>query len=382
MLPPLAHHRVLRYAGIGTWAALGAPLVVWLLYNTRYFGEPRIVVGLLCFTLFGPAFWFSSRLEGQLPQWARVAAFAVETLVGLVSVFIFPSELMGFLLVIVSWQLALSFSMRTAIIWAAIQTVLLLLAYEPAKNFPWGWAAGWKYVGFQAFAMVTAFVARSEADSRRDLARTNAELEATRELLTESTRLAERARISRDLHDILGHNLTALSLHLEVACHKTEGEAQRYVRQAQAVSKAMLADVRDVVSRFRDLGTLDVRRALDALCEGLPQIQVHLRYPEGLHIEDSARAQILVRCVQEIITNAMKHSEAENLWIEIAGRDDSLEISAHDDGKGAQLPEAGLGLSGMRARLEEAGGRLSFESQPKAGFRVSASLPLARQGAS
>jgi signal transduction histidine kinase len=382
MLPPLAHHRVLRYAGIGTWAALGAPLVVWLLYNPSYLVKPPIAAGLLCFALFGPAFWFSSGREGQLPRWARVAAFAVETLVGLVSVFIFPSELMGFLLVIVSWQLALSFSMRTAIIWAAIQTVLLLLAYAPTKNFPWGWAAGWKYVGFQAFAMVTAFVARSEADSRRDLARTNAELEATRELLTESTRLAERARISRDLHDILGHNLTALSLHLEVACHKTEGEAQRYVRQAQAVSKAMLTDVREVVSTLRDLGTLDVRRALDALCEGLPQIQVHLRYPEGLHIEDSARAQILVRCVQEIITNAMKHSEAENLWIEIAGRDDSLEISAHDDGKGAQLPQAGLGLSGMRARLEEAGGRLSFDSQPNAGFRVSASLPLARQGAS
>jgi signal transduction histidine kinase len=72
-------------------------------------------------------------------------------------------------------------------------------------------------VGFQAFAVVTAFVADSEIRARTDLAGVNVELRAARELLAESNRASERLRISRELHHVMGHNLTALSIHLEVA---------------------------------------------------------------------------------------------------------------------------------------------------------------------
>src|SRR3546814_12036878 len=81
------------------------------------------------------------------------------------------------------------------------------------------------------------------------LFRSNSELRATRALLAESSRLSERMRISRELHDLLGHHLTALSLNLEVATHVSSGKAQEHVRQAHTLAKLLLTDVREAVSR-------------------------------------------------------------------------------------------------------------------------------------
>lgn len=78
------------------------------------------------------------------------------------------------------------------------------------------------YGGFSMFIFVTSLVARQQTDAREEQRRLNAELRATRALLAESARINERTRISRELHDLLGHHLTALSLNLEVAGHITE----------------------------------------------------------------------------------------------------------------------------------------------------------------
>ena len=85
------------------------------------------------------------------------------------------------------------------------------------------------YAGFSGFIFVTSLVARQQAQARDEQRRLNAELRATRALLAESARVNERTRISRELHDLLGHHLTALSLNLEVASHLTEGQAQEHV---------------------------------------------------------------------------------------------------------------------------------------------------------
>lgn len=380
---PVAHHRVLRFAALGTWAVLAIPVVLgFVRHKYPHFSHLNFEIWLIAFAIFGPALWLSSRIDTKNHEFLRGAALAVETGTALVMIFLLPTYWIGFLLVIVAWQLALFFPLAIAVLWVAVQTILLLAIYVPTCDFGWGWAATITYLGFQVFAMVTAFVARSEAVLRRDLGRTNAELQATRELLTETARSAERVRIAGDLHDLLGHNLTALSLHLEVASHKVDGDAQKHIRQAQGIAKSMLGDVRGVVSALRRFENMDVRRALDALTQGIPQLQVHLEYPDGLHIEDAGRAQVLLRCVQETITNALKHSGASNLWIKIVSVKNGLEMHARDDGKGHPQPIPGLGLSNMRARLEELGGRLTVESQPRAGFCLNAWLPLAEENPS
>ena len=94
-----------------------------------------------------------------------------------------------------------------------------------------------------------------------------------------------------------------------------------------------------------------------------------------LTLSDAERSHALWRCCQEIVTNAVKHSEAENLWIAIHMRGGQVELTARDDGSGASRVTPGHGLEGMRRRLDEMGGVLDLETRPGAGFRVRVTLP-------
>jgi len=232
------------------------------------------------------------------------------------------------------------------------------------------------YFGFSGFTFVTSLVARQQADSREEQRRLNSELRATRTLLTESSRIGERMRISRELHDLVGHHLTALSLNLEVASHLVSGNAQEHVRQAQSVAKLLLSDVREVVSQLREDDAIDLTEALRTLVEGVPGLDIHLQLPERFAVDDPRRAQVLLRCAQEIITNTVRHANARNLWLkfERTGANE-LAIHAHDDGRGAGTLLQGNGLTGMRERLAQIGGRLDITTARDQGFALDAWVP-------
>jgi two-component system, NarL family, sensor histidine kinase DesK len=109
-------------------------------------------------------------------------------------------------------------------------------------------------LGFQVFAIVTAAVARCEATAREDQARVTAELVSTRELLRESSKTNERMRIAREFHDIIGHNLTAICLHLEAALHRPPDQVQTILERALAAARQLLEEARTVVSGFHQSG--------------------------------------------------------------------------------------------------------------------------------
>jgi signal transduction histidine kinase len=230
-------------------------------------------------------------------------------------------------------------------------------------------------LGFQSFAAVAVFVGRRELEARLALASANAELRATRSLLVEASRASERARIARELHDVLGHDLTALGLQLEIATHLTGPEVGAHIEKAQEVSARLLRNVRAVVSATSSASGLDLASGLRELSRDLPGLAVHLDLPARLAVDDAVRAHCVLRCVQEVITNALRHAGAKNIWIALAQTDDGITLEARDDGCGAESVCAGNGLSGMRARLEELGGRLRVASAPRREFVVSAWLP-------
>jgi signal transduction histidine kinase len=217
-------------------------------------------------------------------------------------------------------------------------------------------------------------LALREGEARLGLARANAELRATRALLAEATRADERGRIARELHDVLGHTLTALGLQLEVARNVPPDRAPAHVAKARALADDALAGVRGAVSAMRAERGPDVGRALRDLCADTPGLTVHLDLPEPFVIEHAARANCLVRCVQEILTNALRHAAAENLWIRVERTPSLVTVDARDDGRGASEVRAGNGLAGMRARIEEMGGRLVIAATPA--FSLSAQLPV------
>ena len=201
--------------------------------------------------------------------------------------------------------------------WIAAQSVGLLWLMWLHWGWHWGVVLAFAYLPFQFIADATARLLAQETALRQGLAASHAELEATRELLAQSARLAERARIARDLHDLLGHHLTALSLNLEIASHKAAGEARERIATAQSVTKLLLGDVRGVVGALRGDDHLDLPAALRKLADGIPRPRVHVEASAGLAIDDPAVGEVVLRCAQEIVTNAVRHARAENLWLDV-----------------------------------------------------------------
>jgi signal transduction histidine kinase len=149
------------------------------------------------------------------------------------------------------------------------------------------------------------------------------------------------------------------------------------VRQAQSVAKLLLGDVREVVSQLRDEDSIDLTQALQSLTEGVPGLEIHLELPPRFSVDDPKRAQVLLRCAQEIITNTVRHAGACNLWLRFERNGDrQMAIHARDDGRGASQLKQGNGLAGMRERLAQYGGRLDIVTAKDQGFALDAWLPL------
>ncbi|UFU04043.1 histidine kinase [Ruania suaedae] len=208
----------------------------------------------------------------------------------------------------------------------------------------------------------------------RQLSVAHVELRSTSALLAESSQAQERLRISRELHDVLGHQLTVLSVELEVASHRADGPAREHVLRARGLAKDLLADVRSVVGSQRER-SFDLPGALARVTEEIPHPRVHLEIEAGLQAQERHAATV-VRAVQEIATNTIRHSHAENLWISLTTDDDALLLGAHDDGVGAVHVVPGNGLRGLRERAEAVGGRVDIDGS--SGFRIQVELP-ARQ---
>jgi signal transduction histidine kinase len=230
-----------------------------------------------------------------------------------------------------------------------------------------------------AAAMVYS-VAYSQQEQRERAASTalalaNAELQANRELLAENSRATERLRISRDIHDALGHHLTALSIRLDIASRRPPEQAVEDIREAHAITRLMLSDVRDVVGTLRREACTDAVTLIRPLCRDIGDLSIHLEAPESALPVDAARAEALVRCVQEVITNTLKHATARNLWITLASVTGGMTVRAWDDGRGTQQLQPGTGLTGMRERFAQFGGEVAIATNAGRGFALQAFVP-------
>lgn len=265
---------------------------------------------------------------------------------------------------------------RAAWVLIALQTIVVLLSTLRVAPDPLAATVQTvAYGGFQVFALTTTLALLTERTLRRRLALANAELRATRSLLEASSRQGERLRIARELHDLVGHHLTALALHLEVADHLADARARESVERARAIARLLLADVREVVGDLR-AAPIDLSARIRAMVADLPGTRIVLDLPERCAVPDEERAVAALRLVQEALTNALRHGEPDRIDIRLEPRPDALTIEVRDDGRGSEPLAPGNGLRGMRERIERAGGTLTLESHRGAGFRVQAVLPL------
>ena len=365
------NERKMSWTGILTWILIAIPSLIWEVdhYHSLVTTRGAVLIGALVIFLVG--FLIATRPGCDTRK--RIPVIAIQIMTALVCSAMQPVGFLPVMLVIVAAQLG-GYAPRVAIPIIIVNSAMLGLIER--------WAGGdfliyaLVYFAFSLFALFAMHVAHSEMEARQSLAEANAELRLTTELLEISSRTSERLRIARDLHDLLGHHLTALSLNLEVASHLSSGDAKDPIEKSKAIAKQLLSDVREVVSRLRNDEPVDLTASLESLRDVMVAPSLHLDFPRELAVADANIAQVALRTVQEIVTNAVRHSGARNLWLKLASADHALSIDARDDGSGVDNVRFGNGLRGLRERVEQVRGTFEVTSMRGHGFSVHVSLPL------
>lgn len=354
-----------------------ALLLTWLAVWLSFSGVPpeqRAATSILMCVFLLAALLPQPRLRGH--TWRVPVLLAVQTVSGLVLVYLAPrSGTTPVLLVVVAAQLGLAFSLRTCLWVLLLIDVALYLVLRETVGHGRALFTVLIYIGFQGFALLVGHYASNAERARDALSLVNADLLATRALLADSARDAERLRVARELHDVAGHKLTALKLNLRALASDPALAERDEVRIAQQLSSELLDDIRGLVQTIRDARGLDLDTALRALAAPLPKLQLELHIAPDVHVTDPAQAETLLRLTQESLTNAARHAGASHVRLVMTRGTDGIDILIEDDGKVKGTLKEGNGMAGMRERIAEAKGRFELGRTETGGLRIHASLP-------
>ncbi len=215
----------------------------------------------------------------------------------------------------------------------------------------------------------------------RQLVRTTVELRKARATVAQLAANEERLRLARDLHDLLGHSLSLITLKSELAGRMLPdhpGKAAQQVADIENVSRQALVDVREAVSGYRrprlsaELAGAQVALAAADVTADLPA------EPDLNGIAEESESA-LAWALREAVTNVVRHSGARRCTVELLRRQTldglMLELAVEDDGAGGSGSGPGNGLTGLSERLAKAGGTLEA-GRVKRGFRLVARVPV------
>ncbi|NYD22866.1 histidine kinase [Kineococcus aurantiacus] len=310
------------------------------------------------------------------PRWLPPAApLAVGVVAALVAWWIAPqANWTAILFVVAVVPAALTLSPAVTAVLIAVQSAAVVAgAARAGLGTGQVVALGTLYGALQVFAAVLVVAGRRQAEQRTALAAAHAQLRAASALLAASSRDAERLRISRELHDVVGHGLTALALELEVASHRADGPVAEHVDRARGIAKDLLGDVRTVVGDLRGevQGLESALREVVGRAPGLPVVlTVREEVPVG-----PERALVVVRAAQELLTNTLRHAGAHRFTLDVVATAAGVRLEAADDGRGSGHLRPGNGLAGLVERVEGAGGTVRFRTAPGRGFRTELEVP-------
>jgi two-component system sensor histidine kinase DesK len=237
---------------------------------------------------------------------------------------------------------------------------LLALAELVLRTVP-----GWKDDGSYSLAIVLGGLAVFAM--RRAMLR-SVELALARKEFAELAVQEERGRFARDLHDILGHSLTVITVKAELAGRLIEANPERAaaeVADVEGLARAALADVRAAVAGYRELSLagelVSARSALQAA-------EIKAEVPTVMDEVPEANRELFAWVIREGVTNVVRHSGAKKCTVRL----DAKQVEVLDDGKGPTPGggASGHGLVGLRERADEAGASLQIGTAPGGGFRL------------
>ncbi len=376
-----------RTPGAGLLAPLNVTaFVAWLAAAASgllgHSGQPldpaQWALGMLTLVGFLGAFCARAVLENRNASDALLGgSVIVQVTLAPLGLWIMRDHLQAILLVLAAAQLAALRDRRLAMLALALANCALFVwlarSQPPAKAIQLSVA----YAAFELFAAFVSRAAYAAQDSRREVLRANRELQAARALVTEGVRVQERLRLSRELHDIAGHKLTALKLHLALATRTRATAGPSALSQCLTLTDELLADIRMVVSAFRQEDSIDLRTALLALDPGVASVSVQFNLEPEAVVSDIGKAEALLRCAQEGLTNALRHGGATEILVTLSRREEQLVLCIEDNGAGypSPTPAMGNGLRGLRERFEEFQGVVLLVRRAPRGCILRAVLP-------
>ncbi len=338
---------------------------VWLIYIVGFFIDPflngasraRIAATIIAGALFLVLYFVAHWLQGR----SLLAVIAAITLLGVVFL---PINLGAPALFIYAGSFAggMRDSQRAMWVVAGVLAILLIeVKLLDLDLWRWWWGA--------LFTLIVGGVSVHYAQ----VARQNERLRLAQDEVEHLAKLAERERIARDLHDLLGHTLSLIILKSELASKLSDRDPARArdeIRDVERISREALAEVRSAVSGYRSGGlqnelskakeTLETANlAVDCSAETLPLAP--------------AQEVVLALAVREAVTNVIRHSRAKRCTIRLARHGEVCRLTVADDGRGGSASD-GFGLVGMRERVESLGGTLRRDGSH--GTTLTIELPM------
>jgi signal transduction histidine kinase len=195
--------------------------------------------------------------------------------------------------------------------------------------------------------------------------------------------MEERNRVSREVHDTIGYTLTNLIIMLEACQDLIDNDSvslRRMLLRAGELAQDGMNDTRRALHALRQSGVEDVRglRAIKKLVDAFQSatgIPVEIEYGNIPWNMDEQIEQAIYRMLQEGMTNAFKHGKASRIMVYFWKTDRSIIVNVRDNGTGSKEIKEGIGISGMRERIEAAGGEIAARNTSD-GFELSAHIPL------
>jgi two-component system sensor histidine kinase DesK len=238
-------------------------------------------------------------------------------------------------------------------------------AIEPILRHDYGWLLFYSSLFPVIIGAGNTFFAERNRMNRR-LRKANEEIENL-------AKVAERERIARDLHDVLGHTLSVITLKSELAgklIDRDPERAGREIREVEQISRQALTDVRDAIRGYRSQGlAAELAQAKSTLETAGLTVQCDAATTVKL---PALQESVLSLAVREAVTNVVRHARARTCRMRLEQTNGSCRLEIQDDGRGSSNGE-GDGLRGMRERVEMLGGTLSRETQ--AGTTLTITLP-------
>ncbi|KEO85001.1 sensor histidine kinase [Tumebacillus flagellatus] len=240
--------------------------------------------------------------------------------------------------------------------------------------------------GFFVFASLVGWLIRYYQDSRQQVAHLYEELKTYARQVEEMTVVRERNHIAREIHDTVGHKMTALLVQLQAGrklLDRDPEQCQETLLRCEELARAALQEVRLSVR------TLHVEEQTPSIVEALRRLLAEFSKMSAMEAALVVQGDVtgishswhpaIYRIVQEALTNAKRHGEAHAATVTLAGTAQEVSLTIQDDGIGTSDVQLGFGLLNIRERVMELGGTVQFASKAGSGFRIQVLFPLQQQ---